>query len=174
MIKRLAVYLSISVFGLTGCSEPAPSDPACRVKEHTFPSKISNAACIIRLDGQLLSVTHRLSNKFDLPGGTSDGSESAQCTAHRETWEETGFNVEVGQWLGENDNGMQYFACKLAGNFDGSLTEFALPNWSNTEISSIQLIDPFAISDKQWRFPDRLIKLRDMFNQVDESKPQPK
>ncbi|GAA0855325.1 hypothetical protein GCM10009114_13980 [Aliiglaciecola litoralis] len=119
-----------------------------------------------------MSITHRLSGKYDVPGGTSNGSESAQCTAHRETWEETGFNVEVGEWLGQNDQGMQYYACKLAGDFDGTITEFSPPPWSSMEVSAITLIDPFAISGKQWRFEDRLIHLRDMFNRVEDSKPK--
>ncbi|WJG08789.1 NUDIX hydrolase [Aliiglaciecola sp. LCG003] len=170
MSKRLVVYLAISTIGLTSCGESPPSAPACRVKDQQIPIQPANAACIIRLDGKLLTVTHRLSGKYDVPGGTSDGSESAQCTAHRETWEETGFNVEVVKWLGENENHLHYFACTLAGNFDGSITQFPLPAWSHTEIQNIQLIDPYAITDRQWRFSERLNSLRAMFNQVEDSK----
>jgi 8-oxo-dGTP pyrophosphatase MutT (NUDIX family) len=170
LIKRLVIYLSISSFGLTGCTEPFPGEPACRVEHTQNVPKIANAACIIRLNGQLLSIIHRSSGKYDLPGGSSNGKESAQCTAHRETWEETGFNVEVGKWLGQNDKGLQYYACKLAGKFDGTNTTFPVPEWATGEVTSIQLIDPDAITDKQWRFKGRIIQLRAMFIQVEDSK----
>lgn len=129
----------------------------------------ANAACIIRLDGKLLTVTHRSSGKYDVPGGTTDSVETPQCTAHRETWEETGFNVEVGEQLGINENGMQYYSCTLAGNFSGELQSFPVPTWSKTEVDSIQLLDPFVITDKQWRFENRLVPLRRMFNRVPDS-----
>lgn len=129
----------------------------------------ANAACIIRLDGKLLTVTHRLSGKYDVPGGTSDSTESPQCTAHRETFEETGFNVEIGEQLGINENGLQYYSCIMSGNFSGELQTFPVPEWANTEVESIQLIDPFEINGKQWRFENRLVHLRHMFNQVPDS-----
>lgn len=169
MLNRLVIYLSISAVGLIGCSQEPPSDPACRVKEQEKPKTIANAACIIRLDGKLLTVTHRLTGRFDVPGGTSDGIESSQCTAHREVWEETGFNVEVGEWLGSSKHGMRFYGCKLAGQFSGELTTFDLPNWSKAEIDSIQLLDPFSISNKDWRFPNQLPQIREMFNQVKDS-----
>ena len=151
-----------------------PSTPFCRVK-NDIPLPVSaqipaNAACIIRLDGKLLTITHRRSGKYDLPGGTTDNVETPQCTAHRETWEETGFNVEVGQQLGINEKGMQYYSCILSGNFTGELQSFPVPSWSNSEVDSIQLIDPFIISDKQWRFKKRLAQLKRMFHQVPDSK----
>lgn len=150
-----------------------PSTPFCRVKSDIqlpVSAKMpANAACIIRLDGKLLTITHRLSGKYDVPGGTSDHTETPQCTAHRETWEETGFNVEVGEQLGLNKNGMQYYSCILSGNFSGELQTFPVPEWSKSEVESIQLIDPFAIKDKQWRFENRLVQLRRMFNQVPDS-----
>lgn len=169
MLNRLVIYLCISAIGLIGCQQEIPSDPACRVKEQEKPKTIANAACIIRLDDQLLTVTHRMTGRFDVPGGTTDMSESSQCTAHREVWEETGFNVEVGEWLATSTQGMRFYSCKLAGHFDGELQTFPVPPWSTTEIDEIQLLDPFAISDKDWRFPNQLPLIRDMFNQVEDS-----
>ncbi|GAC15404.1 hypothetical protein GLIP_2783 [Aliiglaciecola lipolytica E3] len=104
-----------------------------------------------------------------MPGGTSDTVESAKCTAHRETWEETGFNVEVGQWLGTNQNGMRFYECKLAGNFSADMTEFPVPDWAQVEVSTIQLVDPFATEANQWRFPQQMTAIREMFNRVADS-----
>lgn len=169
MLNRLAIYLCISALGLIGCSKEAPSEPACRVKEQETPKTIANGACIIRLGDQLLTVTHRLSGRLDVPGGTTNNIESSQCTAHREVWEETGFNVEVGDWLGTSQQGMRFYGCKLAGHFNGELQSFPLPAWSNTEVDSIQLLDPFEISDKEWRYPNQLPLVRKIFNQVEDS-----
>lgn len=151
-----------------------PSTPFCRIKSNiqlpVSAQMPANAACVIRLGSKLLTVTHRLSGKYDLPGGTTDNVETPQCTAHRETWEETGFNVEVGEQLGINENGLQYYSCILSGNFNGELQNFPVPQWSNTEVESIQLINPFVITEKHWRFENRLVSLRSMFNQVPDSK----
>ncbi len=148
-----------------------PASPACRVSSQFEQTIKGNAACLIRLDGKLLTVTHRLTGTFDLPGGTANNNESAQCTAHRETWEETGFNVEVGKLIGESQQGYHFYACKLSGNFNGEIREFPVPDWSNLEVTSIQLVDPYNLHYNQWRFPDQLILVRNMFNQVEDSSP---
>lgn len=169
MKNRLLIYLILSTVYLNGCQENRPSDPVCRANPKTLDTRVANAACIIRLNEKMLTVTHRLSGKFDLPGGTSNGVETAQCTAHRETWEETGFNVEVGQFLGQSDQGMHFYACQLAGNFTGELQQFPVPEWSSLEVTAIELHDPFVLTGKQWRFEDQLVQIRNMFNQVPES-----
>lgn len=138
----------------------------CRVDSDLNENISSNAGCIIRLQDKLVTVTHAMSGKLDIPGGTAEADEPAACTAHRETWEETGFNVEVKRYLGSNDSGFRYYACELSGNFVGEITEFPVPDWSETEVDAIQLIDPYDITEQQWRFNNRLVPLRDMFNQV--------
>lgn len=173
MKNKFVIYLAISSFCLTSCSKPVPSGPVCRVDESEFPKQTANAACLIRLGNNLVTVTHRLSGKLDLPGGTSDTIESAKCTAHRETWEETGFNVQVRQWLGTSESGMRFYECHLAGNFDNSLREYPVPDWASLEVVSIQLVDPFVTNNKQWRFPEQITALREMFNKVEDSAVQP-
>ena len=117
----------------------------------------------------MVVLTHRQSGKLDIPGGTANADESAQCTAHRETFEETGFNVEVGKHLGTNQRDFHFFACTLAGDFTGELQRFPVPYWSETEVSAIMLKDPFATRANAWRFQDQLVPLRAMFNQVQDS-----
>ncbi|MFA3793089.1 NUDIX domain-containing protein [Aliiglaciecola sp. SL4] len=174
MKNKLVIYLAISSFCLTSCSKPVPSDPICRVDQSEYPQQTANAACLIRFGDKLVTITQRLSGKLDLPGGTSDNIESAKCTAHRETWEETGFNVEVRQLLGTNSNGMRFYECNLAADFDESFVEFPVPEWSAIEVSSIQLVDPYETDFSQWRFPEELTHVRDMFNKVKDSAIQPK
>lgn len=141
----------------------------CRVDSRFEENISANAGCVIKVNNKLLTLTHKVSGKLDIPGGTANGSESAQCTAHRETWEETGFNVEVGELLGSNNNGFRYYACKLSGNFIGDITDFPVPEWTQSEVSAINLNDPYLLTDEQWRFQNRLIKLRDMFNHASDA-----
>ena len=113
-----------------------------------------------------MTIRHKYSGKLDLPGGTSDPGESAQCTAHRETWEETGFNVEVGELLATKESGFQFYACSLAGGFTGEINEFPVPEWAKSEVTGIQLVDPFVIDAESLRFEEDLLLIRQMFNQV--------
>ena len=48
-------------------------------------------------------------NKFDIPGGRTDGQEPATKTAERETWEESGYSVEVGELLATVRGGFHIF-----------------------------------------------------------------
>ncbi|MCY7296071.1 NUDIX hydrolase [Alteromonas sp. a30] len=154
---------------ITACSYAPPSSPMCRIAKGQQEAPPANAGCIVRVKKRILAITHFYSGKFDLPAGTSaDSDESAQCTAHRETWEETGFNVEVGTLLGIADSGMHFFACELDDDFDGLITEFPVPAWSETEVNAIRLINPFSTTPSEWRFPDQLIKIRDAFNKLGE------
>lgn len=164
---RLFLTLLISMSCVISCSQDKPSQPMCRVIKDHYENLSGNAGCVIRVGKDILALTHRASGKLDIPGGTSDGEqESAQCTAHRETWEETGFNVEVGQLLGSNDNGFRYYACTLDDDFGGEIQSFPVPEWASIEVKAIQLKNPFVTIPNDWRFPDQLIDMRDMFNQM--------
>lgn len=92
--------------------------------------------------------------------------ESAQCAAHRHTWKTTGFNVEVGKYLGSDETDTQYYQCTPAGNFTGELQTFPVPEWASSKVSNIQLIDPFATQNNDWQGENRMVRVRDMFNQI--------
>ncbi|WP_188689026.1 NUDIX hydrolase [Bowmanella pacifica] len=169
---RITVLFT-SIFFLLACSSEPPADPMCRVKEQTKEATPGNAACLIKIDKWLLTIGHRHSGKLDLPGGLSNGDESAQCTAHRETWEETGFNVEVGAFLGSNEAGFRFYACQLHGDFGSDIKEFPVPQWSRLEVSSIQLTDPFEIQSHDWRYEDELLQIRALFNQAGKTDEKP-
>ena len=55
----------------------------------------ANAGCLIIQDDKVLLLTHRWGGKLGVPGGTREDGELAQCTAWRETREETGVAVTV-------------------------------------------------------------------------------
>ncbi|CAK9041305.1 unnamed protein product, partial [Durusdinium trenchii] len=48
-------------------------------------------------------------NKFDIPGGQTDWREPAMRTAERETWEESGYRVSIGQLLATVRNGFRIY-----------------------------------------------------------------
>ena len=132
-----------------------------------MPLPPANAGCLIKFEKDIIALTHRVSGKLDVPGGTSDGDESAQCTAHREVWEETGFNVEVRELLGVNENGFHVFHCAFdAGFADSDITTFPVPSWSAAEVSAIQRVNPYQTEASEWRFPDQLVWVRDMYTQI--------
>lgn len=82
---------------------------------------------------------------FSFPGGMAGFNESAKCTAHRETWEEAGINVVVGDLKHQFDNGFYLFEC-----FADNLT---LATNDSTEVKKVVLIEPEAIPTEQWRYP---------------------
>ncbi|WP_421133574.1 NUDIX hydrolase [Alteromonas sp. A079] len=154
------------VLTLLGCDAEPPSSPACRnVLQHDeFTSSLSRAAgCVIVTEGKMLFITHRLSGKLDIPGGGQDDNESLACTAHRETWEETGFNVEVNDVVGTTSKGMTLFSCHLDAGIAKLPDAFAPPPWRKIEVISLQKHDPFTLTHDALRFPDDLIPLRDAF-----------
>lgn len=167
----LFIFIFIVVNVLSACTSEQLPAPMCRVESTVAQNISANAGCIIRVGNKMITVQHKLSGKLDVPGGTSMKNESAACTAHRETWEETGFNVKVIKWLGSNKKGFHYYACELSGNFNGDIIEFPVPDSAEDEINNIQLLDPFEITELQWRFKNRLPKLREMYSRTHSSKP---
>lgn len=162
-----AIHLTLLLLISQKALAETPSPPMCRINKAHFEAVPGNAGCVIKVGKTILTITHRDSEKYDVPGGRSNGeTESAQCTAHRETWEETGFNVEVGELLGINEDRFRYYACTLDDDFGGKIFTFPLPDWAEREVIGIQLVDVFDTQHFHWRFPDQLILLRDMFNKV--------
>lgn len=166
IVLRATLFLPLLMISPSLLAD-APSPPMCRIDKTHFEAVPGNAGCIIRVGKTFLTITHRLTRKYDIPGGRSNGeTESAQCTAHRETWEETGFNVEVGPLLGVNENRFRYYGCTLDDDFDGKILDFPLPEWAENEVVAIQFVDLFDTQHFHWRYPDQLILLRDMFNKL--------
>ncbi|WP_237156806.1 bifunctional NUDIX hydrolase/phosphatase PAP2 family protein [Photobacterium leiognathi] len=70
------------------------------------------ATCVIHNeDGQVVLVQDYLTRTLSLPGGYIDSGETFQAAAKRETLEETGINVDIGELL-SIDNNRVVFACQ--------------------------------------------------------------
>ncbi len=138
----------------------------CRVDAAQRESTAGAAACLIKIDKWLITTANRHSEKFDLPGGNAADSETAQCSAHRNTWEQTGFNVEVGAYLGQTETGLRVYDCRLPPAFTAELKSYPVPDWVNAEISAIRLHNPYELEHHDWQRGDELVNVRDWFNQV--------
>lgn len=165
ILKKLR-YLSIlyTLLLICSCSDSQPSDPMCRIDESFYEDISANAACVIRVNNLLLTL--ELDDRYSLVVGQNKETEAAQCTAHRAMWETTGFNVVAGKLLDVAADGTRYYQCELAGNFDGEITEFPLPAWSQSRADRALLQDPFVLQPQQWQSPEQLIQVRDMFNHI--------
>lgn len=111
----------------------------------------------------MLALKFRPSGLYDLPFGDPIAQESAQCTAHRNTWDKTGFNVEVDQLLGVTQSGLMLFSCTLNAGFTSEDGPMEPPRWVDNEIQQIDFIDPFNTRYNVWQQPNNLIIYRDGF-----------
>lgn len=151
---------AIFLIGIIGCSAEKPSAPDCRVITDDAEESHGNAGCAILYGDKLVTITHRKTNKLDLPGGTGSNSEYAQCTAHRETWEETGINVAVSSLLHQFDNGYKLYKCETTEDFPYTNSQELISALRNIEVSSVQLTDIYATEPDDWRYPENLQVLK--------------
>lgn len=138
----------------------------CRISEGTPAAPPANAACLIRINKQLLAISAQ-DEHWSLPTAGQNNHKSAQCTAHSAVWQTTGLNVEVAQKLGETTDNIQIYNCILTSGFNGQTQSFPVPDWANQKVSAINLINPFAINQRQWSQSSDLILIRTLFNQAD-------
>jgi 8-oxo-dGTP diphosphatase len=136
-----------ALLAVSGCSDVPP----CQVIPEFSDSSQGNAACLIRREDEVLAILHRFSGGLDLPGGRSDGGETGQCTAHRETWEETGLNVVVGarvSWPGE----ALLFECALSSADEADAADFSISPFASIEVADITWVDVQDTRRQDWRY----------------------
>lgn len=117
-------------------------------------------------------IKHSPSGLYDLPAGDPLSGESAQCTAHRHTWEQTGMNVEVDQLLGVTQPGVMIFSCNINNGFTSKDGPLPPPDWTTGNIQQIEFINPFDTRYNAWLQPDNLIMYRDGFTETNDSQNQ--
>ena len=106
--RGLAVCAIASL--IVACTEGKPACPYSDTGDQA-PS----AGCFAVSNGELLLV-QGLNGKISPPGGSSKFDESAQCTAYRETWEETGLRLRPGDLLMTFDTGFKLYECDVLGD----------------------------------------------------------
>ncbi|MTI14004.1 NUDIX hydrolase [Sansalvadorimonas verongulae] len=150
--KLLLPALLASLLVLSGCEKTPPPD--CPYTSDTDAG--ANAGCLITRGDDVLIITMRLTGKQSIPGGTTDIGESPRCTAHRETFEETGVQVNVHELLDKFDNGFHVYRCT-------PVDENQVPSpqdWK--EVSDVGWRSWLSLNSDNWRFPEQFERTRRM------------
>ncbi len=140
------VALAACSTATTECPLPASGDSA--------PS----AGCFATSAGGLLLVQD-LSGKISLPGGSAKPGESAQCTAYRETWEESGLRIAPQELLKVFDTGFHLYRCEV------SAASGQIDPPRPLEIRAAFFLQPDQFEDYQWRYEGQGIELKAMLLQ---------
>lgn len=156
-----AMAVCLVVAGLQGS---VPTVPTCRVDAKHLEVSRGDAGCLLVAGDRLLVIRHRKGGKLGIPGGHAEGSESAQCTAHRETWEETGLDVTVGPLLQVFDNRFRLYVCQAA---EGTKTEvISVPPQGLAEVTHIEWRNAADLVDADWRFPQYLGRMKSLIREM--------
>ena len=105
-MKPIAVALAL--FLVSGCI--ASEAPPCPFQGEA--DYAASAGCLVLVHGRILVVESSFGG-ITPPGGKSKPGESAQCAAHRETWEETGLDLRPGRLLQKFDTGFYLYDCDI-------------------------------------------------------------
>lgn len=125
--------------------------PAC-----TFsgtPASAPSAGCFSVIEQRLL-VVQGLNGAISLPGGSSVRSETAQCTAARETWEETGLILQPGRRLATFATGFHLYECQRDANSG------AIDPPPRLEVRQAFYLPVDEFDQWQWRYPEQKVLLR--------------
>jgi 8-oxo-dGTP pyrophosphatase MutT (NUDIX family) len=139
---------------LPACSDQAPTCPFAGI-----PDDAPSAGCFAASPQGLLMV-QGLNGKISLPGGSSEPGESAQCTAFRETWEETGLRLQPGRLLRVFSTGFHLYRCER----DASSGEIDPP--PRFEVRAAFYLPAHRFGNYEWRFEDERALLQAMLLDV--------
>ncbi len=142
--------------------------PECQIAPGLESQLQGNSGCMVVIDNKMLIVRQRQTGKLSLPAGTARAGESAQCTAHRETWEETGVEVTVGRLLKEFDNQFYLFRCSVTNEAIIRIPKDQVPvpvDWLH-EVSEVFFLNPTVLSNDSWRFPEEAPHIREIFQNI--------
>ena len=146
------LFLVATVSPTAACT-PAPP---CAIDQSHVDQHKGNASCFIESNGRALVTWVRFSGRLVFPGGTARKNETAQCTAHRETWEETGLDVTVGH-LWTRSDGPTIYIYKCAATPSISAETIPILPWrSRIEVSDIQWVDLTELQPPEWQYPRQL------------------
>lgn len=140
-LTKCSPLVYLAALALLGCGANQPLCP-----DNSPKLAVKSAGCMVLRQNQLL-VVEGYNGKLSIPGGSGDANESAQCTAHRETWEETGLDVRPMELVRVFDNGFHLFRCDYDANSGRIDPPFRL------EIKRAFWLAPEAFGQYHWRFP---------------------
>ncbi|MFT4571066.1 MAG: 8-oxo-dGTP diphosphatase [Hyphomicrobiaceae bacterium] len=156
---------------LSGCvSAAGPLCKATTVALAAVRDDFSAAAgCLVRRGDRLLVVRDRKTGRLGFPAGGPIAGETPPCTAHRETWEETGIDVQVEELLHVVENGFHLYQCTLTETSVASSGQQPVPQHALSEISSVAWLRLNQITPDDWRIPGQLPLVSRLFAQSKET-----
>ncbi|PMJ92438.1 NUDIX domain-containing protein [Vibrio sp. 10N.261.55.A7] len=164
MIKQLSV-LVLFVFSMLFSTLSLSSE---------MPETIRGSLCVVKADDKMVLVKEILTNKISLPGGTIDPGEAPSLTAQRETWEETGLVVTVGDVLGYTETAVIYDCISdsevIAYDYPNKLNANEMPIWFaphyGIEVSNAMLLSPDRLASEEYRYPGQWDEIKDMYSRA--------
>lgn len=139
----------VLTFAVSACSATPPPCP-----DKGREASVKSAGCIVINDNKLL-VIKEMTGKISIPGGSGNIDESPRCSAHRETWEETGLDITPTNLVRKFDNGFHLYRCQLHGTSGEIDIQFT------HEVRSAFWLDQDAFTEHRWRFPAQRDWLKD-------------
>lgn len=169
---RLSIELAMKLKCFTGLwlllalpSFAQERAPKCQVDPKSVSQLKGNAGCLIKIQDKMLMVRDLKSQKLSPPGGKPETDQTAQCTAHHETWEETGLNVKVGRLLANFNQHFLLFACKPVNAAKlQAVNRLKVPSRVAHAIQELLLLNPSLLKPEDWRFPKQLPVIQKAFS----------
>ncbi|USD66494.1 NUDIX domain-containing protein [Vibrio sp. SCSIO 43136] len=119
------------------------------------------ALCLIATDNsQVVMLREVLTGKLSLPGGTIEAGEDPKLAAQRETWEETGLVVTVGDEAYRNEKAI-YYDCVSDSEVIAYTTQtehghYLVPAWFaphfGIEMNQVMLANPDYVEDYRYSY----------------------
>lgn len=144
--------LAVLLLALVACSQGGGVCPVTG-KGDQAPS----AGCFAT-SAQGLLLVQGLDGRVSLPGGSSEPGESAQCTAFRETWEETGLHLQPRELLQIFSTGFHLYRCER-GERSGEIDP--PPRF---EVQAAFYLPADQFNRYAWRYEDQKEQLRLMLS----------
>lgn len=154
------IGLAVMLVLLAACGGEAPGCPFSGE-----PVRAPSAGCLAVEEGRLLLV-QSWSGDVGPPGGTSEPGESAQCTAHRETWEETGLDLIPVELTTVFDTGFHLYHCRAGDAPPGPGSR----RWT-TEVRRVLWLPLEELSRQAWRYPGQAEILQRLISDMERSQP---
>ena len=147
---RWRIVALVAVLALASCAGESPGCPYAGTGD-SAPS----AGCF-SVSGDGLLLVQDLNGRLSPPGGSSEPGESAQCTAFRETWEETGLRLQPRELLEVFDTGFHLYRCER----DAASGEIDPP--PRFEVRAAFYLPAERFVHYEWRYPDQQLLMREM------------
>jgi 8-oxo-dGTP diphosphatase len=113
MLRPFAALIPALLILLSACANSAPPCPIANSVD-----RAPSAGCLVVVHNRILVVEGR-SGRISPPGGKASSGESAQCAAHRESYEETGLDLMPGDLVATFESGFNLYYCAIHADSGG-------------------------------------------------------